>query len=174
MKAKLLILSLLYCGIIHRVYTSTIVKRGLRFNHDAVPEETEKRSQINTSPNDKPDSAEPQVDARNTKRQFVFYPNDNSYGHHHHHHHEGFYADQHDGYHGGDYHGGEYHGGGDHGGGYHGDFNTGMHYGEGDHGGGDEITDDSEEPHEIEHVHHEYKHIHHVSKYSQVSYLYSC
>ncbi len=128
--------------IIH-VYASTIVQRKSRELKSDEDRQTRLRSSLNANKNEK------QVN-KNTKRQYVFFPGDDEMGHHHFH--EGFYGGHH------------------HHGGYHGDYDAGFHAGYHDEHGydddhGDEIADDSEEPHEYEHIHHQYKHIHHVSKY---------
>ena len=74
---------------------------------------------------------------KNYKRQFVFYPNEEGYGHRHHHHHHQY----HEGFFDAD-HGGE-------------EIADGYNA----HGN----MEDIDVPH-YEHVHHQYKHIHHVSK----------
>ncbi len=143
MKAKLILLSLVYIAVVF-IQASSIAKRKSREISDDDSQTALEKPNSNQRPINK-----------NTKRQFVFFPGDGGHGHHHFH--EGFYGGHH------------FH----HGGGYQGEYDSGIHagyhevhgYGDEDYHGGDEMVEDSEEPREYEHVHHQYKHIHHISEY---------
>ena len=126
---KLFVICTFLFGVVF-VNGSAIGKRGRR-------ELGEEKDETSTQ-----DENKEVAESKNTKRQFVFYPHGEGYGHHHHRYHERFY----DIGHGGGYHGGDL---GLHEDDYH-DHDVGDYY---------------DGPQEYEHVHHQYKHIHHVSKY---------